>query len=75
MTGEPSSSTPGWMWTQCETYLDDCRLGTIVIMSGSCGGVTKELLTVALPWILFSPELLYELSTELDDLWPLVPPL
>jgi hypothetical protein len=44
-------------------------------MSGSYGGVTKELMTVALPWILFSPDQLSELSTELDDLWPLVPPL
>ena len=74
-SGPHSWNTPGSMWTQCEAYLDDFQHGTIVVMSGTCGGLTKELMTVVSPLIATSREQLYELSIELDELWPLVQPV
>ena len=75
MSGMPSSNTPASMWTQCETYMDECRIGTIMLMSATYGSQTKELMTVASPSTSISHDPLSELLTELQELWPLVQPI
>jgi hypothetical protein len=44
-------------------------------LKSTCGGSTKLLMTVVSPSMAISHDLLSELSNELRDLWPLVPPL
>jgi hypothetical protein len=44
-------------------------------LKSTFGGSTKLLMTVVSPSMETSPALLSELSKELRDLWPLVPPL
>ena len=72
MSGGSSPNTPASMWTQCEHYVGNSRVGTIVVVSASYGGSTKELMTVVSPSMetLLNP--LSELLTELQELWPLV---
>jgi hypothetical protein len=55
--------------------MDECRLGTIHIVSATFGNSTKELMTVVSPSISISPDALSELFIELQDLWPIVQPL
>ena len=63
------------MWTRCETYMDACRIGTIVIMNETYGGSTRELMTVVSPSTSILRDPLSELLTELQELWPLVQPI
>jgi hypothetical protein len=55
--------------------MDVCRIGTIVGVSGSFGGLTKELMTVVSPSTLNSHAEPFELFDELRELWPLVQPI
>ena len=74
MTGKPSSNMPGSMWTQCESYMNDFPIGTILLVSADYGTLTKELMTVVSESTLNSPDPLYEPLNELHDLWPLLQP-
>jgi hypothetical protein len=74
MSGKPSSNMPASMWTRCETYIDACRDGIIVVVSGTYGWQTKRLMTVVSPLTETSHDQLSELLNELHELWPLVPP-
>jgi hypothetical protein len=55
--------------------MDACRLGTIHTVSGTFGGLAKELTTVVSPSIFSSQAPQSELFSELHDLWPLVRPI
>jgi hypothetical protein len=57
------------MWTQCETYLDDCPDGIVLEVNVEFGCSTSTLMTVVSPLMLDSPRLRYELFKEARDLW------
>jgi hypothetical protein len=74
-SGPSSSNTPASMWTQCETYMDECRIGTIVSVSGNLWRIDQRVNDRGIAIDLELAAEPFELFEELRELWPLVQPI